>query len=319
MTIGAIPVSDGVRFEVWTPTTERVEVEVYGAGKEPARYPLERDAVGYHTGVVRGIGAGARYRYRLDGESAYPDPASRAQPEGVHGPSEVVDPGAFVWTDGAWQGLDLDDLVIYELHVGTFTPAGTFDGAIERLDDLVRLGCHRRGDHAHRRVRRRPQLGLRRRGALRAGGSYGGPDGFQRLVDACHRRGLGILLDVVYNHLGPEGNYLPAVTGGRFFTSRHHTPWGDAVNYDGPDSRPVRDFVVGNALLLGQGIPRRWAPTRRHPRDPRRLPGAHPAGDRRPDPPAHAAADRDRRGRAGGAADRAADGGGRVRTRRRVG
>jgi maltooligosyltrehalose trehalohydrolase len=247
MTVGAIPVAGGVRFRVWAPAAVQVEVEVYGQ-REPARHRLERDGEGYHSGVVQGMGAGVRYLYRLDGDSVYPDPASRFQPDGVHGPSEVVNTGAYRWTDEGWPGLDPDDLVIYELHVGTFTEGGTFDSAIERLDDLVRLGVT-----AVEVMPIAEFAGSRNWGydgvALYAPeSSYGGPGGFQRLVDACHRRGLGVILDVVYNHLGPEGNYLPAVTGGRFFTSRHHTPWGDAINYDGADSRPVRDFVAGNAL-----------------------------------------------------------------------
>ncbi|HEU5040378.1 MAG TPA: malto-oligosyltrehalose trehalohydrolase [Gemmatimonadales bacterium] len=243
--IGAIPGSDGVRFRVWAPEAARVEV-VLDAGE--GVYPLQREDGGYHVGVVRQAGVGSRYRYRLDGGPRAPDPASRSQPEGVHGPSEVVDPEAFAWTDAGWPGLDPDDLVIYELHVGTFTPAGTFDGAIERLDHLVRLGVTAIEVMPIAEFAGSRNWGYDGVALFAPEASYGGPEGFRRLVDAAHRAGLGVILDVVYNHLGPEGNYLPAVTGGRFFTSRHHTPWGDAVNYDGPDSAPVRDFVIQNAL-----------------------------------------------------------------------
>jgi len=244
-TIGAVPGADGVWFRVWAPEAERVEVVLEGAD---LTHPLGREGEGYHAGLVREARAGTRYRYRLDGGPVFPDPASRFQPEGVHGPSEVVNPWVFEWSDSGWRGLEMDDLVIYELHVGTFTPAGTFDGAIERLGHLARLGVT-----AIEIMPIAEFAGSRNWGydgvfpfAPEAG--YGGPDGFRRLVDAAHRAGLGVILDVVYNHLGPEGNYLPAVTGGRFFTGRHHTPWGDAVNYDGPDSGPVRDFVLQNAL-----------------------------------------------------------------------
>ncbi len=242
--IGAVPEPEGVQFRVWAPAAGRVEVVVEGAGS----HRLAREGGGYHAGLVPGIGAGARYRFRLDGDLSCPDPASRSQPDGVHGPSEVVDPAAFRWADGGWRGLDPDALVIYELHVGTFTPRGTFDAVAERLGDLVRLGAT-----AIEIMPVAEFAGARNWGydgvALFAPEStYGGPAGLQRLVDAAHRAGLGVILDVVYNHLGPEGSYLPAVTGGRFFTGRHQTPWGDAVNFDGPDSRPVRDFVLENAL-----------------------------------------------------------------------
>ena len=244
--LGASPGPGGVTFRVWAPAARRVEVVLEGPG-EPA-HPLESEPGGYHSGTVPGIGPGARYRYRLDGGERYPDPASRSQPEGVHGPSEVVDTSAFRWSDEAWAGLDPEALVIYELHVGTFTPAGTFEAATGRLDHLAELGVT-----AIELMPVAEFSGARNWGydgvdLFAPEGSYGGPEGLHRLVDAAHRRGLGVILDVVYNHLGPEGNYLPAVTGGRLFTSRHRTPWGDAINYDGPDSAPVRDFVVRNAL-----------------------------------------------------------------------
>ena len=246
LTIGARPEADAVRFRVWAPTARHVEAVIESDGGYA--HLLERGADGYHAGVVKGIGPGARYRYRLDGDATYPDPASRSQPEGVHGPSAVVDTGAFRWTDAAWRGLDPDRLVIYELHVGTFTPEGTFDAAGRHLEALARLGVTAVEVMPIAEFAGARNWGYDGVGLFAPEGSYGGPDGFARMVDAAHRHGLGVILDVVYNHLGPEGNYLPAVTGGRFFTSRHHTPWGDAVNYDGPDSAPVRDFVLQNAL-----------------------------------------------------------------------
>ena len=181
------------------------------------------------------------------GRASYPDPASRSQPQGVHGPSEVIDPEAFRWTDGTWPGVALPDLVIYELHVGTFSPGGTFDSAIERLDAVVQLGATAIEVMPIAEFAGTRNWGYDGVGLFAPASVYGGPEAFKRLVDAAHRHGLAVILDVVYNHLGPEGNYLGAVTAGRFFTDRHHTPWGEAINYDGGDSGPVRDFVIQNA------------------------------------------------------------------------
>jgi maltooligosyltrehalose trehalohydrolase len=246
-TLGATIDDEGVRFRVWAPASARVDVVFYD-GEVERVCELRPESGGYYSALVKDAAAGARYRFRLDGGHTYPDPSSRSQPDGVHGPSEVVDPGVFPWTDNAWDGLSPEALVIYELHIGTFTPEGTFDAAIRHLDDLRALGISA--------VEVMPVAsfpGTRNWGydgvALFAPAApYGGPDGFRRFVDASHARGMGVILDVVYNHLGPEGNYLTAVTGGHFFTSRHRTPWGDAVNYDGPESGPVRDFIVQNAL-----------------------------------------------------------------------
>jgi len=206
---------------------------------------MEGGGDGWREAEVAEAGAGTRYRYLLDGTRERPDPASRSQPGGVHGPSEVVDPRAFTWSDAGWAGRRLQDLVLYELHVGTFTPEGTFDAVIPRLPALLDLGVTA--------VELMPVAsfpGSRNWGydgvALFAPQcTYGGPDGLRRLVDACHRLGLAVLLDVVYNHLGPEGNYLAEY--GPYFTDRYRTPWGQAVNFDGPDAGPVRDFFIANA------------------------------------------------------------------------
>lgn len=244
---GANPREGGVEFRVWAPGHDTVDVVLYGPAAEAVR-PLRPIGAGWFEAEVEGVGAGTRYRYRLDGGDAFPDPASRAQPDGVHDPSEVVDPTAFAWSDDEWRGLPLDALVIYELHVGTFTPDGTFDAAIERLDELVSLGVTA--------IEPMPVAsfpGARNWGydgvALYAPqATYGGPDALRRFVDAAHARGLAVILDVVYNHLGPEGNYLPAFTRGAYFTDRHCTPWGDAVNFDGEHADAVREFVIQNAL-----------------------------------------------------------------------
>ena len=247
---GAHVEGEGVRFRVWAPTALRVEVVIDhpGAPAGGRAHALARHPDGHHDGWVAGLGAGTRYRYRLDGGASYPDPAARALPDGVHGAAEVVDPSTFAWSDAAWPGVAADRLVIYELHVGTFTPEGTFDAAIGRLDHVAALGATA--------IELMPVAafpGTRNWGydgvALYAPAApYGGPEGLRRLVDAAHARGLGVLLDVVYNHFGPEGNYLHPITGGRFFTDRHRTPWGDAIAYDGPDAAAVRGFVLHNAL-----------------------------------------------------------------------
>ena len=189
---------------------------------------------------------GDRYSYVFSDGLAVPDPVSRYLPDGVHGPTEIIDAAAFHWSDRHWLGFDLRDYVIYELHVGTFTPEGTLDGAIRKLEYLKQLGVTV--------VEVMPVAacpGARNWGydgvspyAVQA--NYGGPAGLKRLVDAAHRVGLGVMLDVVYNHLGPEGNYLPRF--GPYFTSHHKTPWGDAVNYDSKGSEHVRSYVVQNAL-----------------------------------------------------------------------
>ena len=192
-------------------------------------------------------GTGADYGYCLDGGDPLPDPRSRWQPDGVHGLSRLVDHGAFRWSDATWPGLRLADTVLYELHVGTFTPGGTFAAAIERLDHLLDLGVNT--------VELMPVaefIGDRGWGydgvdLWAPHHAYGGPEGLKRLVNACHARGLAVVLDVVYNHLGSEGGYLERF--GPYLTDRHRTPWGRGFNFDGRESRPVRDFVIENALV----------------------------------------------------------------------
>ncbi|HEU4520617.1 MAG TPA: malto-oligosyltrehalose trehalohydrolase, partial [Thermoanaerobaculia bacterium] len=206
---------------------------------------LKKTDDGYHEGVAGDCGAGTRYLFDLGSDTPRPDPASRLQPEGVHGPSEVVDPN-FEWNDGSWKGLPLHDLVVYELHTGTFTPEGTFDAIIPRLDELRDLGIT-----AIELLPVAQFPGTRNWGydgtyVGAAQNSYGGPLALKRLVDACHARGMAILLDVVYNHLGPEGNYLSQY--GPYFTDRYKTPWGLALNFDGAESDHVRWYFIHNAL-----------------------------------------------------------------------
>ena len=230
-----------MRPDVWAPLAEVVEL-VLGDGR---RVRLEPDADGWFRGGPA-LAHGDRYGFSLDGGEPLPDPRSRWQPDGVHGLSAVDDPTRHEWRDDDWAGLDLPGGVVYELHVGTFTPDGTFDGAIARLDHLVDLGVA-----AVELMPVAEAMGERGWGydgvdLWAVHHAYGGPAALRRFVDAAHQRGLGVLLDVVYNHLGPEGNHLARF--GPYFTDRHQTPWGPAVNLDGPGSSEVRRFIVDNAL-----------------------------------------------------------------------
>jgi maltooligosyltrehalose trehalohydrolase len=241
---GAELVGDRVRFRLWAPRAASVSLLLEGAsGHELA---MQAEPGGWFSLTTDRAGAGTRYCYVVDG-MAVPDPASRFQPDGVHGGSEIIDPKAYRWHDAGWSGRAWEEFVIYELHLGTFSPSGDFAGAVSRLDYLRDLGVTAVelmpiGEFAGRR-----NWGYDGVQLYAPASCYGRPEDLKALVDACHARGLTILLDVVYNHFGPEGNYLPAVAPD-FFTERHHTPWGAAIDYDGPRSRPVRDFVIHNAL-----------------------------------------------------------------------
>ncbi len=228
-------------FRVWAPSATSIEVELVAAGVP--RKALQRNGE-YFEGELP-AGAGDRYWYWLDGTIRRPDPASRSQPDGVHGASQVVDPAAFSWSDGAWRGMPLEKFILYELHVGTFTPEGTFDGAISRLDYLCELGITAVELMPVAQFPGERNWGYDGTFPFAPQHSYGGTDGLKRLVDACHTRGLAVTLDVVYNHLGPEGNYLHAF--GPYFTDRYRTPWGDAVNFDGSGSDQVRRYFIANA------------------------------------------------------------------------
>jgi maltooligosyltrehalose trehalohydrolase len=241
--LGATYLGEGrCQFHVWAPLLQKVEVRIVS--------PLERVIClnaegGYHSGVVENVGPGSLYFYRLDGQKERPDPASRYQPDSVHGPSQVMDP-FFPWENSCWSGLPLQDYIIYELHVGTFTPEGTFEAIIPYLAELRDLGITA--------VELMPVAqfpGARNWGydgtyPFAVQNSYGGPAGLKKLVNSCHQQGLSVILDVVYNHLGPEGNYLRDF--GPYFTNRYQTPWGEAINFDGPYSDEVRRFFLENAL-----------------------------------------------------------------------
>jgi maltooligosyltrehalose trehalohydrolase len=247
VSLGATYLGEGrSRFLVWAPLAEQVEVRL--VSPREALLPLQKEARGYFSGEVTGVKPGCLYFFRLDGQQDFPDPASRCQPQGVHGPSQVVDPH-FPWDDGHWSGLPLRDYVIYELHVGIFTPEGTFDAVIPYLDELKDLGLTALELMPVAQFPGGRNWGYDGVFPFAVQNSYGGPEGLKRLVNACHQRGLAVILDVVYNHLGPEGNYL--ANYGPYFTQRYHTPWGPALNFDGPDSDEVRRFFIENALYWG--------------------------------------------------------------------
>ena len=230
------------RFCLWAPFTDSVDVRILSP--QERLEPLVRDRHGYHCGVLEGVDPDALYLFRLGGGKERPDPASRFQPQGVHGPSQVVD-AAFDWTDGNWRGLPLQQYIIYELHVGTLTAQGTFDKAIERLDDLVALGITAVELMPVAQFPGERNWGYDGVYPFAAQNSYGGPQGLKRFVNACHGRGLAVVLDVVYNHLGPEGNYLRDF--GPYFSDLYRTPWGAPINFDGPYSDEVRRFFIENA------------------------------------------------------------------------
>ena len=246
MPFGAELGADGVRFRLWAPDAKEVALCVdTGAGEQIL--PLDRDAAGWCELTLPDAGAGTRYRYQIDGDLKVPDPVSRYQPDDVHGASEVIDPAAYVWKTPDWQGRPWEEAVFYELHVGTFSPEGTFRGVIDRLGYLKDLGIT-----AVELMPVNDFPGARDWGydgvKLYAPDSiYGRPDDLKALVDAVHAEGMMIFLDVVYNHFGPEGNYLHAYAR-RFFNPEKHTPWGAAINFDAEDSRVVRDFFINNTL-----------------------------------------------------------------------
>jgi len=237
-----------VEFRVWAPNLTNLAVRVMGGNEgEPSRtIPMRQSSDSEFVATVPQVGAGADYVYVLDGERERPDPVSRWQPGGVHAPSRVVDPASFRWSDQGWSGIPLRDFIIYELHTGTFTRDGTFAGVIARLPYLRDLGVTAIEIMPVAEVPGNRNWGYDGASLYAPQSSYGGPTGLKKLVDACHQHGLAVVLDVVYNHLGPEGNYLPEFAP--CFTDTHHTPWGKAINFDGPESDGVRRFIIDNAL-----------------------------------------------------------------------
>ncbi len=243
--LGARPGPEGgTAFRVWAPLAESVAVKV--VGPEPRTFAMERGGEDIFEAVVPGVSAGADYFYLIDGERERPDPVSRFQPRGVHGPSRVVDPGAFRWTDADWRGIPLKDYVIYELHAGTFTPEGTFEAAIAKLPYLRELGVTAVELMPVAEFPGGRNWGYDGAHLYAPQSTYGGPEGLKKLIDACHREGLAFVLDVVYNHLGPEGNYLGEYAPA--YSKSYTTPWGAALNYDDAESDGMRRHFVSNAL-----------------------------------------------------------------------
>ena len=247
MPFGAEVRDDGqVRFRLWAPAAREVGL-CLNEGDPGESLPMARGAHGWFELVTANAGPGSRYRFRIDGDRCVPDPASRFNPDGVHGASEVIDPGAFDWQDGCWRGRAWEEAVIYELHVGTFAAKGSFLGVEARLDHLADLGVSA--------IELMPVAdfpGFRNWGydgvlPFAPAHCYGRPEELKRLVQSAHARGLMVMLDVVYNHFGPEGNYL-SLYAPQFFTERHRTPWGAAIDFDASEGRAVRDFFIHNAL-----------------------------------------------------------------------
>jgi maltooligosyltrehalose trehalohydrolase len=248
------------QFLVWAPHAKHVEVRIldprdaFSAATTvqvsdrgvDRLIPLEKRFRGYHAGVVAGVEPGMCYVYCLDREKDRPDPASSFQPAGVHGPSQVVDPRAFQWSDASWRGLSLDDYIIYEIHVGTFTPEGSFDAIVSHLEDIRNLGITALELMPVAQFPGHRNWGYDGVYPFAVQNTYGGPERLKKLVNASHERGLAVVLDVVYNHFGPEGNYLRDF--GPYFTSQYQSPWGQALNFDGPDSDEVIRYFTENAL-----------------------------------------------------------------------
>ncbi len=240
--------SGGVDFRVWAP--EHKSVEVVFTGNAPRFYRMESESDGYWSAQVAAASAGARYKFRIDGGDWFPDPASRYQPHGPHGDSQVIDPLAFHWTDADWRGVaaskSKSNAVIYELHIGTFTKAGTWAAASEQLGPLAELGITVLEVMPVSDFPGRFGWGYDGVNQYAPARLYGTPDEFRSFVDRAHALGMGVILDVVYNHLGPDGNYLPSFSR-HYFATKHETDWGEAINFYAEQSGPVREYFISNA------------------------------------------------------------------------
>ncbi len=245
MKVGAQYLGGGrCEFVVWSPLLKEVALKT--VSPEERLIPMDRDANGYWRTYVENVFPGSFYFYRLEDGRDRPDPASYFQPEGVHGPSQIVDHGSFNWEDGTWSGIDFSQMIIYEIHVGTFTPEGTFEAIIPRLDELKALGVNAVEIMPVAQFPGERNWGYDGAYPFAVQNSYGGPVGLKRLVNECHKKGVAVILDVVCNHLGPEGNCLRDY--GPYFTDKYKTPWGQAINCDGAHSDAVRDFFIENVL-----------------------------------------------------------------------
>src|SRR5215467_5446305 len=247
---GVLP-QGGTYFRVWAPRRRTVEVVIEGGAErnrdDQVSLELTPEGAGYFSGVIQQVGAGDLYRFRLDGEAQlYPDPASRYQPEGPHGPSQIVDPARFEWTDHEWRGVELRGKVIYEMHIGTFTREGVWAAAMRELDELARLGITLIEVMPVADFPGKFGWGYDGVNLFAPTRLYGSPDDFRRFVDRAHAIVIGVILDAVYNHLGPDGNYLREFAQD-YFTERYTTDWGAAINFGGENAGPVREFFIANA------------------------------------------------------------------------
>lgn len=244
-TIGASYLGEGnCEFIVWAPLRKKVALKI--ESPQDHLIPMQEDADGYWRASVKGVSPELLYSYRLEDRVDRPDPASHFQPRGVQGPSQIVDHTSFIWNDQSWRGIPLPEMVIYELHVGAFSPEGTFGMIIPRLSDLKEIGINVVEIMPIAQFPGERNWGYDGVFPFAVQNSYGGPDGLKELVNACHQSGMGVILDAVYNHLGPEGNYLSEF--GPYFTNRYKTPWGEAINFDGAYSNNVRSYFTANAI-----------------------------------------------------------------------
>ncbi|MGA8830486.1 MAG: malto-oligosyltrehalose trehalohydrolase [Desulfomonilaceae bacterium] len=252
LAVGAeVSTTGGTHFRVWAPLCQKVQVVFEQGSSNPidsqVNFDLVRDANGYFSGIVTAAENGMLYRYRLDGGAeVYPDPASRFQPKGPHGPSEIVDPGLFTWTDQAWSAVSIEGQIFYEMHIGTFTQEGTWESAARELPELAEIGITALEVMPVAEFPGNFGWGYDGVNLFAPTRLYGRPDDFRRFVDKAHSLGMGVILDVVYNHLGPDGNYLSKFSDD-YFTDRYETDWGKAINFDGHTAKPVRDFYISNA------------------------------------------------------------------------
>ncbi|HEX2961552.1 MAG TPA: malto-oligosyltrehalose trehalohydrolase [Ignavibacteriales bacterium] len=245
MKIGANYSGDGkCEFVVWSPMAEKMEVRILDG--EERIIPMQRDEEYYWRAAAENVRPGQHYFFRIDGETDRSDPASNSQPEDVHGPSEIIDHNSFRWTDKGWEGIPITNYIIYEVHIGTLTDEGTFDSAIKRLDDLKDLGVTAIEVMPVSQYPGERNWGYDGVYPFAVQSSYGGAEALKRFVDACHNKGLSVIIDVVYNHFGPAGNYLHSY--GPYFTSKYKTPWGDAINFDEEYSDGVRNYFIENVL-----------------------------------------------------------------------
>lgn len=245
MKIGAHYSEKGIaEFTVWAPFAKNVELVLLSRGNK--KLPMQKNNAGYWTAQTADVFAGDLYLYRLDREMDRPDPASHSQPLGVHDASAIVDHNTFRWKDDRWKGVPLPEMIIYEIHIGTFTKHGKFDDLISQLDDLRDLGINTIEIMPVAQFPGERNWGYDGVYPFAVQNYYGGPEGLKKLVNDCHRKEIAVILDVVYNHLGPEGNYLRDF--GPYFTDRYRTPWGEAINFDGPYNNEVRNLFIENAL-----------------------------------------------------------------------